>query len=282
MAYGSPRDLGELRAYYTHIRHGQLPTPDELAELQGRYEAIGGTSPFRSITEAQACAIAEHLGPGFRLSLGYKHSDPSIEDAVAELADAGVRRIIGLVLAPHFSRASIGEYAGRAADASRSRGVDVQVIESWHLLPAYIDFLSGAVRDVTRADSDVIFTAHSLPVHSAGEIYAEQLRDTAAAVAERANLSSWCIAFQSAGRRGEWLGPDVPEVMRERIAAGTTSFVVCPCGFVADHLEIRYDLDVVVAELARGSGVAFRRTSSVNDDANVMRALADLIRQHAE
>ena len=287
MAYGTPRDRDDIEAYYTDIRRGRPPTPEQLADLVARYDAIGGTFPLRAATEQQRDALAAALEArepgGFAVAIGTRHSTPSIEDGVHELVAAGASRLIGLVLAPHFSRLSIGAYADRVAKAAAESGVDVDVIESWHLLPAYVSFLAGAVRDALQrvpAGSDVLFTAHSLPARIVddGDPYPAQLAETAAAVAQAAGLENWSVGWQSAGRTPEpWLGPDVLEEIRARAGRGAAGLVVCPCGFVADHLEVAYDLDIEAAGLAQSLGLPFARTATVGSAPDVMAALADLV-----
>ena len=283
MAYGTPRDRDDIETYYTDIRRGRPPTPELLADLTRRYDALGGTFPLRAITDRQLAAIASALGDGYVVALGTKHSVPKVDDGVRELADAGVERIVGLVLAPHYSKFSIGEYAERAAKAGAELGVRVDTVESWHVLPAYVHFQAEAVRDALTkvpAGSDVVFTAHSLPerILASGDPYPEQLAETAAAVAQECGLATWSVGWQSAGRTPEpWLGPDVLDIVRDRAARGTPGLVVSACGFVADHLEVAYDLDIEAAQLAAELGLPFVRTASVNDDASVMQALARLI-----
>jgi ferrochelatase len=283
MAYGTPRDHNDIEVYYTDIRRGRPPTPELLADLTRRYDALGGTFPLRAVTQRQLTSLGMHLGDDYQVALGTKHSVPKIEDGVRNLVDVGVERIVGLVLAPHYSKFSVGEYADRAAKAGMECGVPVETIESWHLLPAYIDFLSGAVQDALAkvpAGSDVVFTAHSLPerILTSGDPYPQQLAQTAAAVASAAGLSQWSVGWQSAGRTPEpWLGPDVLEIVRERAASGAPGLVVSACGFVADHLEVAYDLDIEAAQLADELGLPFARTASVNDDDAVMQALAQLV-----
>lgn len=281
MAYGTPRGPEELEAYYTDIRRGRPPTPEQLADLRRRYDAIGGISPLRARTEAQREGLQRALddrAPGrCRVELGYKHASPSIEEGRAELA--GCDRVVGLVLAPHYSALSVGEYLTRAAtDAA---------VESWHVEPAYVDFLTDAVGEALAslpARTKVLFTAHSLParVVATGDPYPEQLRETAEAVASAAGLApwqGWSTAWQSAGRTPEpWLGPDVNDVVRELAATGAADGVlVCPCGFVADHLEVLHDLDIETAKLAADVGLAFGRTRVPNDDPAVLAALADRV-----
>lgn len=279
MAYGTPASLDDLEAYYTHIRRGRPPEPAQLDELRGRYEAIGGSSPLRAITAAQAGRIAAALGDGWVVAQGHKHAPPFIEDGVATLVQQGVDEIIGVVLAPHFSQGSIGEYALRletAAGSTRAR-----TIPQWSDLNEWIGFEAAAVRHALTELPDgttVLFTAHSLPERVlADDPYPDQLYESAAAIADRAGVdySGWDLAWQSAGRTPEpWRGPDILEVMGEVTAPG---LLVCPQGFVADHLEVLYDLDVQAAAQARTQGLAFARTRSLNDDPGVLTALAERI-----
>lgn len=286
MAYGTPRDRDDIETYYTDIRRGRPPTPELLADLVRRYDRLGGTFPLREITDRQVAALRAGLGDGYAVTLGTKHSTPKVEDGVRELAALGVERIVGLVLAPHYSRFSIGEYADRAAKAGAEHGLAVDTIASWHLLPAYVSFLAGAVAQALAtvpAGSTVLFTAHSLPerILAAGDVYPAQLRETADAVAAELGLRDVAVGWQSAGRTPEpWLGPDVLDVVRELASVGAPGLVVCACGFVADHLEVAYDLDIEASSLAAELGLPFARTASVNDDPAVMTALAELVSRH--
>jgi ferrochelatase len=283
MAYGTPRDSDDIEAYYTDVRRGRPPTPELLADLVRRYAALGGTFPLREITDRQVAAIAAALGDGFTVALGTKHSQPKVEDGVRELAGRGVRRVVGLVLAPHFSRFSVGEYAARASATGDELDLEVETVESWHLLPAYVSFQAAAVTEALSRvpeGSEVVFTAHSLPqrILATGDPYPTQLEETARAVAAAAGVERWSVGWQSAGRTPEpWLGPDVLEIVRDRASAGAPGLVVSACGFVADHLEVAYDLDIEAASLAADVGLPFTRTASVNDDAAVMHALAALV-----
>ena len=290
MAYGTPRTPEEIEPYYTHIRRGRPPTAEQLADLTRRYEAIGGISPLAERTEAQRAALAAALDrrmPGrWTVVLGQKHAAPFIEDAVEALATAGVHDAVGLVLAPHHSRASVGEYQRRAAEAGEEQGVRLHGIDQWHLEPAYLDHLAAAVRDARAGLPErhkVVFTAHSLPESAlVDDPYADQLQQSAAAVADQLGLGPWAdwgLAWQSAGRTPEpWRGPDILQVIRDLAATGRAEGVlVCAQGFTSDHLEVLYDLDVEAARVADEVGLAFARTRSLNDDAAVMEALADLV-----
>jgi ferrochelatase len=289
MAYGTPRSPADVEAYYTHIRRGRPPAPEQLADLQRRYDAIGGVSPLAERTEAQRAALArclEERQPGrWAVALGQKHAAPFIEDGVAALVDAGATHIVGLVLAPHYSRGSVAEYHARGATAAGGT-VAYTGIESWHLEPAYVDFLAAAVteaRAALPARHKILFTAHSLPERVlVDDPYPGQLRESAEAVAERIGLlpwPDWALAWQSAGRTPDpWRGPDILDVIRDLAGTGRSEGVlVCPQGFTSDHLEVLYDLDVEAARLAGEHDLAFARTRSLNDDPAVMAALADRV-----
>ncbi|MDD9369432.1 MAG: ferrochelatase [Acidimicrobiales bacterium] len=296
MAYGTPASLDEVEAYYTDIRRGRPPSADQLAELTGRYQAIGGVSPLAERTAAQVAAITAALDaaePGaWRVEAGNKHAAPFVEDAVTALADPDAEggrldRIVGLVLAPHYSRASVGEYHRRAAAIAGEHGLAYTPIDSWHALDPWIDAQAARVRaaiDGLPTATKVLFTAHSLPERALeGDPYPDELRTSAAAIAARAGLDrwyGWTLAWQSAGRTPEpWRGPDVTQVIRDLGVAGPAEgVVVCPQGFVSDHLEVLYDLDVDARRVAEEAGLAFARTASINDEPAVMAALAELVR----
>lgn len=289
MAYGTPRSREEILPYYTDIRRGRPPTDELLAELTARYEAIGGLSPLAALTEAQRDAIQRALddaAPGrFRVSLGLKHAHPMIEEAVADVAATGAEKIVGLVLAPHYSSYSIGQYVGRATAAAEPHGIGVVGIDSWATEPAFIDFLADDMRARLAkmpANTKVLFTAHSLPqrIIDGGDPYPHELRSTAVAVAGALGLrehEQWDIAWQSAGRTPEpWIGPDVLEAIDALAAsdAPPAGILVCACGFVADHLEVLFDLDIEAKKHAESRGLVFDRIACVNDDPKVMAALA--------
>jgi ferrochelatase len=287
MAYGSPGSSDEVDAYYTHIRRGRPPTQEQLDDLLARYAAIGGTSPLVARTEAQRVAVQRALDDGggaFDVVLGHKHAPPFIEDALADLASRGIATAVGIVLAPHYSRGSVGEYHQRAETAAVAAGVSYRRVDSWHDEPAWRAFHASAVRDALAALPErtmVLFTAHSLPekVLEGGDPYPDQLYESASAIARAAGMqkqSRWRIAWQSAGRTPvAWRGPDVLEVIRRIGTNGEVEGVlVCPQGFTSDHLEVLYDLDIAARDEAAAAGLAFARTRSVNDDPAVMGALA--------
>jgi len=286
MAHGTPANTEEIEAFYTRIRRGRPPEPAQLAELTARYDAIGGTSPLAARTRAQVDALRDVLDlrvPGrYRVSFGAKHTEPVLEDAAAALAASGVDAVIGLVLTPHASSLGSGEYLERARDALGD--TPFTAIAEWYDNPSFVRLMAQRVRaalaDVTGR-ARVLFTAHSLPerVRAAGDPYPDQLEESARLVATEAGLADWSVAWQSAGRTPEpWLGPDIRDEVRRLAAEGETdAVVVCPVGFVADHLEVLYDLDIELAAVAASVGLAYARTSSLNDDPAFIAALADVV-----
>ena len=289
MAYGTPRSREEILPYYTDIRRGRPPTEEQLNDLTARYEAIGGLSPLAALTEAQRDALQtalNNIAPNtYHVALGLKHAAPMIEDAVQQLATEGFTKIVALVLAPHFSSFSIGQYIDRATTAAAPHGISVVGITSWATEEAFIEFLASdmsAKLASMPANTQVLFTAHSLPqrIIDAGDPYPAELRSTAVAVAAKVGLTEntqWSIAWQSAGRTPEpWIGPDILDVIdqlatQSHPAAGV---LVSACGFVADHLEVLFDLDIEASHRAEQHGLAFARTECVNDNGAIMNALA--------
>jgi ferrochelatase len=290
MAYGSPEREGDLEAYYTDIRRGRPPTPEQLADLRRRYDAIGGLSPLAARTRAQVAALQRELdaraGAGeWRVELGLKHASPSIEAGVEALASAGVESFVSLVLAPHYSALSVGQYLERAADASGH--LHVRDVTAWWDRPALISLLAARVKDALAslpprvARPEVLVTAHSLPERALkldDPTYEAQLRATGERVAAEAGLASWRIAWQSAGRTPEpWIGPDILDVIRALPDEGYDGVVVCPAGFTSDHLEVLYDVDIEAAGVASSVGLPLARTASLNDDPAFISVLADLV-----
>mgnify|MGYP000648331535 CR=1 FL=1 len=289
MAYGTPRSREEILPYYTDIRRGRPPTEEQLSDLTARYEAIGGLSPLAALTEAQRDALQtalNNIAPNtYHVALGLKHAAPMIEDAVQQLAQEGFTKIVALVLAPHFSSFSIGQYIDRATTAATPHGISVVGITSWATEEAFIDFLAAdmsAKLATMPAATHVLFTAHSLPqrIIDAGDPYPAELRSTAVAVAAKVGLTEnaqWSIAWQSAGRTPEpWIGPDILDVIDQLATQSNpaTGVLVSACGFVADHLEVLFDLDIEALHRAQQHGLAFARTECVNDNGAIMNALA--------
>ena len=287
MAYGTPRDLDHVEEYYRDILGGRRPPTELLENLTARYRAIG-RSPLLEITRAQAVEIGARLD-GIEPYLGQKHAAPFIADAINAMADQGVEDAVGLVLAPHYSRMSVGDYEARARRAAEARGwnADLKMVESWHLEDGYIDYLVREVKIAldalpapAREHPVVVFSAHSLPARivSAGDPYPEQLQATADEVGRGAGLDRWQVAWQSAGRTKEpWLAPDITEVIATLADDGASGVVICPCGFVADHLEVLYDIDIEAARIARERGIGLTRTRMPNDDPAFLDMLAEVV-----
>ncbi|MEP6909583.1 MAG: ferrochelatase [Actinomycetota bacterium] len=276
MAYGSPSQPEDIRPYLEDIREGRPVSDTAVDELTERYRRIGGRSPLDDATEGQRAALEQELGlPVF---VGMKHWQPRIAEAVEQALAGGADTIVGLVIAPHCSRLSVEGYRERLEQALGGRA-DLRFVESWHTHEPYLEALANRVRD---SDAHVVFTAHSLPARilDEGDPYRDQLLDTARLIAERAGLKAWSFAFQSASPTGEpWLGPDILDELDSLHAAGVERVLVCPIGFVSDHLEILWDLDVEAVERAAEVGLELERVESLNDDPAFIRGLADLVRQ---
>ncbi|HEX2044217.1 MAG TPA: ferrochelatase [Gaiellaceae bacterium] len=276
MAYGSPERAEDVPAYLADIRGGRPVRPEAVAELAERYRRIGGRSPLNEITEAQAAALAREVS--MPVYVGMKHWRPRIAEAVRRAGADGAERIVGIVLAPHYSRISIGGYRERLEEALPD-GVELAFVESWHGHEPFLALLADRVRG---SDAHVVFTAHSLPerILAEGDPYRDQLLETSRLVAERAGLERWSFAFQSESSTGEpWLGPDLLAELEMLHAKGVEKALVAPVGFVADHLEILWDIDVEAREKAAELGLELERIALPNDDPAFVRALAELVRQ---
>jgi ferrochelatase len=276
MAYGSPATAEDIRPYFEDIRGGRPVSDEAVAELAERYRRIGGRSPLDDVTEAQRAALERELGlPVF---VGMKHWRPRIAEAVEAALAESATRIVGIVLAPHYSRLSIGEYRERLEPALSGRA-ELVLVESWHDHEPFLDVLADRVRGT---DAWVVFTAHSLPerILADGDPYRDQLLETSRLVAERAGLDRWSFAFQSASPTGEpWLGPDILDELDRLHAQGVGEVLVAPVGFVSDHLEILWDLDIEARERAEELGLELERIESLNDDPAFIRALAALVEE---
>jgi protoporphyrin/coproporphyrin ferrochelatase len=276
MAYGSPERIEDIRPYLEDIREGRPVSDEAVEELTERYRRIGGRSPLDEVTERQRAALERELClPVF---VGMKHWRPRIADAVGAALRGGADRIVGIVLAPHYSALSIAGYRDRLEAALAGR-VELRFVESWHDHEPFLEVLADRVRGT---DAHVVFTAHSLPkrILAMGDPYRDQLLETSRLIAERAALERWSFAFQSASATGEpWLGPDILEELDDLRRRGVRKVLVCPVGFVSDHLEILWDIDVEARERAAALGLELDRIESLNDNPAFVRALAELVRQ---
>lgn len=293
MAYGTPRSLDEVEAYYTHIRRGRKPSPEALADLIRRYEAIGGISPLAKITEAQAQGLADELNKRyeqyeFKAYLGLKHITPFIEDAVAQMKQDGVDEAISIVLAPHYSTFSVKSYNERAHETAAEQGVTLYSVDSWYDEPKFIDYWAMQLKKTfafieNKERTVVIFSAHSLPerILQLGDPYVDQLKETADLIAKAAGISNYTIGWQSEGNTPEpWLGPDVQDLTRTLYEEkGYEAFVYCPVGFVADHLEVLYDNDFECKVVTDELKVKYYRPEMPNAKAEFIDCLATVVEQ---
>jgi ferrochelatase len=278
MAYGSPERLSDVPAYYSDIRGGRPIAPEHLADLVERYRRLGleDSSPLNAITEATRAALEDELGvPVFT---GMKHWTPRIADAAATALAIGAGEVVGLVLAPHYSALSIAGYREQL-ERALARRAELRFVESWHDEPGFVGLLAERVRGT---DAHVVFTAHSLPARilDAGDPYRDQLLETSRLVAETAGLGSWSFSFQSESPTGEpWLGPDILDHLESLARQGVGDVLVCPVGFVSDHLEIRWDLDVEAQEKAAELGLRLERIEMPNAEPAFVRTLAGIVKR---
>jgi len=279
MAYGSPERLVDVPAYYADIRGGRPIRPELLDDLVERYRRLGieDGSPLNAITEETRSALERELGD-IPVYTGMKHWTPRIADAAEDALAGGAHTVVGLVLAPHYSAMSIGGYKHQLDEALEGRA-DLLFVDSWHDDPGFVDVLADRVRGT---DAHVVFTAHSLPerILAASDPYKDQLLETSQLVAERAALRTWSFSFQSESDTGEpWLGPDILDHLEALQARGIVNVLVCPVGFVADHLEIRWDLDHEAKEKAAELGMHLDRIEMPNADPGFVRVLAGLVKR---
>jgi len=287
MTYGAPTGSGDVAAYLGRVREGKTPSAELTEEMRRRYERIGG-SPLVAITRAQASRLERELGRGHRVRAGMRFSDPTIDAAVAELVDQGCVSIVGICLSPQWSPLLMGGYerALRSGIGAHAPGMPYAMVGAWHRTPQFIDLLAANLRHVLvtlPADVPVLLTAHSLPrrVFEAEPGYIGQLRETADLVAARAGLRAdrWSWAYQSAGHTAEeWLRPDLKELFPALAGAGHRAVVVAPVQFLADHLEVLYDLDVAARAEAESAGLDYHRVPMPNIDPAFIAALAAVTR----
>ena len=294
MAYGTPSTPDDVEAYYTRIRYGRAPTPELLADLVRRYDAIGGTSPLAQRTADQVAALAaalEDSSPGaFDVRFGSKYEPPLLEETAEGFRRDGLSRVVGLALAPHAASMSTDQYMARAREAL-GPSVELVAVGAWWDHPGFLKLIAQRVTEALStvpaprlATTEVLFSAHSLPekILALGDTYPEQLRESARRAAALAGVSRWDVAWQSAGRTADpWIGPDILEVIRQKHAEGVTDLVSCPIGFVSDHLEVLFDIDVEAQGVAEAVGVNLVRTASLNADPRFIAVLADVVRTAA-
>jgi len=299
LAYGSPNRLDEVEAYFTDIRGGRTPSPEAVEELTARYRQVGVPTPLLAVSTELGRQLERALNANppddaiYTVHLGMKHWTPRIATAVHEAVEAGADRVISIVLAPHFSRISTNGYrrqieaalAAHPRNGSAPLGLDF--VESWHELDGYIQAVADNVR-ATRAQFErpeevvAVFTAHSLPARilNEGDPYQDQLLRTSELVATRAGVAQWRFSYQSQSHTGEpWLGPDLVDTIEELAGQGHRAALVASVGFIADHLEISYDIDIEAKEKADALGIELRRTPMLNADPRLAQALHALVAQ---
>lgn len=290
MAYGSPRSIDEVAPYFTDIRGGRTPSPEAVETLTSKYASIGGPSRLNEITSLQASALQQLLDTDhpdqYSVYVGMKHWHPFIAESVAEMAQNGIEKFIGLVMAPHYSAKSIGEYEERVRGAIETTDpkLGFHMVNSWYDEPEFVGFSAATVTDALEdweaEGTTVFFTAHSIPqrVVDGGDPYPTELENSARLIAEAAGISSWENCWQSASATGEpWIGPDILDRLETFAAEGGQRAVVAPIGFVADHLEILFDVDIECVDKAKELGIDLRRTRSPNDNSRFIRALGNIV-----
>jgi ferrochelatase len=293
MAYGGPNNLEEVEPYLMDVRGYRPTSPEIIHEVRERYREIGGRSPILERTQAQAQALAAALnadGQDFKAFVGMRHWHPFIKDTLAEMCEQGIERAVGVVMAPHYSRMSIEAYFKKVEEANS--GIQVARIGNWHLLPEYLNALAKRVRDALgrfpeeeRADVPIIFTAHSLPerILEWSDPYPAQLHETVEGVMQILGPHPHEFAFQSAAISKEpWLGPDAGEPINRFADEGRRNILICPIGFVCEHVEILYDIDIVYQSLAKTLGVRLERIEMLNDEPEMISGLARRVRDTAK
>ncbi|MGH7670287.1 MAG: ferrochelatase [Gemmatimonadaceae bacterium] len=294
LAYGTPDTLDDVEAYFTHIRHGRTPSPEAVANLKARYERVGGATPLLKLTSDVQQALAASLAADGRpipVYMGMKHWHPYIGQALQTMYDDGIRKFTALVLAPHYSRMSVGQYREAVDEKQKELGdpFEFQFIDHWYEAPAFVTFMAGLVRQALtqfpERDRDavtVVFTAHSLPerIRTWNDPYELQLQESAELVAKAAGLPGFRRAWQSAGGTGEpWIGPDILDYLDTLHAEGVKNVLQVPIGFVSDHLEVLYDIDIEAKDKAGVLGMTLHRTELPNAKPGFIDVLANLVGQ---
>lgn len=297
MAYGTPETPDQVEPYFTHIRGGRTPSPEAVEHLKERYRRVGGKTPLLAITNDVAAKLQERLrqdGGDFNVYVGMKHWHPFIGEVMEKMAADGVHRVVAFALAPHCSRISLGGYRKAVDEAQEKLGqpFDIPFAKCWHHNEQWRDMMANLVReglgqfaDDVRDSVTVVFSAHSLPerIRTWDDPYERQLMESSAAVAERAGIGDWRFAFQSAGNTGEpWLGPDILDYLETQHAEGVKNVLSVPLGFVSDHLEILFDIDVEAKEKASELGMTLYRTQMPNSRPEFIEVLASVVREHLQ
>jgi ferrochelatase len=281
MAHGTPASLDDMPEYLRLVRGGRPPSPELVAEMRHNYASIGGRSPLTDITLAQAEALRARLGNSVGVSVGMRTWHPFIKEALTDLSANGYNRVIGIPMAPQFSSVSVQKYVDAAA-AALPDGMQFNSVRSFCTHPLLVRAFAEKLRAASPGDDElVVFTAHSVPVRviEAGDAYAEEVSATARAAAAEAGVTQFALGYQSAGRTPEpWIGPELGELIAERTAAGVRRFLIVPIGFVCDHTEILFDIDIQAATVARERGASLRRTESLNTSPTFVAMLEDLVR----
>jgi ferrochelatase len=296
LAYGTPETLDDVELYYTHIRGGRAPSPESLENLRERYRLVGGRTPLLDLTRDVAHKLQGRLdadAPGrYRVYIGMKHWHPFIGEVLPRMAADGIRTALGLVLAPHYSRMSIGSYRKYVDQAHEklAEPIDIRLVESWQAHPLFRQLIADRIVEglaqfpaEMRDQVKVLFSAHSLPerILTWDDPYPRELRESAAGIAELLGLHDWRFAFQSAGMTGEpWLGPDILDYLAELAAEGVFAVLSVPFGFVADHLEVLWDIDNEAQAKAAELGVTLHRTRMPNADPEFVEVLAAIVTGH--
>jgi ferrochelatase len=302
MGYGSPDSLDDFEAYFTDIRGGRKPAPELVEEIKNRYRLIGGKSPLLQITQAQAQALQERLnvgssgndssGPLYRVYLGMRHWHPYIKETFKKILQDDIKRLIALALAPQYSRLSVGAYIQKVkeAEAELNGHIAISYVESWHTHPLFLEAIAQHVKKAldrfpasVRNQVQIIFTAHSLPerILAENDPYPQHLQQTVEGVLQRLGPVSWHFAYQSQGRTAEkWLGPNVETMLEDLWTKGYRNVLLVPIGFVSDHVEILYDIDILFKNLATSKGMHLERIESLNTDPLFIEALASVILEH--
>lgn len=287
MAYGAPNQLEDVEPFYTDIRGGRKPSPELLHELTERYKLIGGKSPLLEITNRQAKALSEKIN--LPVYVGMRHWTPWIPDALKQMNEDGIEEIVVLVMAPHYSKMSIGKYMTIVEETihKNNYSFNVKKILNWHDHPKFIEGLQQKIKDSEQKFSSeewknktVVFTAHSLPerILQWNDPYPEQLNETSKLIAKGLGIEKWKFAFQSAGRTPEpWLGPDILKMIDQLADAEEKSILICVVGFIADHLEVIYDIDIEAKPYAEKKGIHLERINMLNDDPMLMDCFADIV-----